>query len=93
MTEQRYTAGAAETKPTAYAFVDETGLHFQGLKPASEWSGIPYQVLRNAAACLCTGIPVREEVAALLREEFPELCSPRRFAPAAAGARAMAAMA
>ncbi len=86
MTNQRYTAGPAETKPTAYAFVDETGLHFQGLKPASDWIGIPYHVLRNAAACLCTGIPVREDVGAFIRTEFPELCAPRRFAGACAPA-------
>ena len=88
---QRYQVGPAERKPTAYAFVDETGLHFQGLKPASEWSGIPYQVLRNAAACLCTGLPAREDVASVIRVEFPELCSPRRVA--ASAPRAMAALA
>ena len=79
MTEQRYTAGPAETKPTAYAFIGPDGLHFVNLKPAAEFLKADYQALRYAATQLCAGIPIRTPAAELIRTHFPELASPRRL--------------
>lgn len=79
MTEQRYTAGPAETKPTAYAFIGPDGLHFVNLKPAAEFLKADYQALRYAATQLCADIPIRTRAAELIKEHFPDLARPRRI--------------
>lgn len=79
MTEQRYTAGAADGKPIAYAFVGPDGLRFVNLKPAAEWLKADYQALRYAAVQLCAGVPIQTRAADLIRTHFPDLANPRRL--------------
>jgi hypothetical protein len=65
-------------KPIAYAFSGPDGLHFVGLRPASEYLRVNYHTLRSTAVALCAGFAVGSDVAARLRAEFPNLCTPCR---------------